>query len=115
MQTDNESELQSLVDSELRRLPLPRAPETLLPRILQAVNAAPRPWYARAWFTWPWPLRLASLTVLALLAYGFWRLPPAPPSVVAAVGTTRVLWDALIQPLLPYLVAVMLVMGVACA
>ena len=33
---------------------LPRAPHTLLPRVLAAVQAwAQRPWYERAWFTWP--------------------------------------------------------------
>ena len=86
---------------------------------MQAVETAThRAWYGRAWLTWPWWLQIASLALVALLAYGVWRLPLAlpapPPSVAAAVGTTRVIWEALIQPLLPYLVAVMVVMGVAC-
>ena len=115
MQPDNEAELESLIDRELRRLPQPRAPRTLLPRVMQAANAAARPWHARAWFTWPWPWRIGSLAGLVLAAYGVWRLPPAPPAVVTAVSTTRLLWDALIQPLLPYLVTVMVLMGVACA
>ena len=115
MQPDNEAELESLVDRELRRRPLPRAPLTLLPRIMEASKAAARPWYERAWFTWPWGWRIASVAGLMLAAFGVWRLPPAPPAVVTAVSTTRVLWDALIQPLLPYLVTVMVLMGVACA
>ena len=115
MQPDNDADLEALIDRELRRLPLPRAPRTLLPRIMQAASEAARPWYARAWFTWPWPWRIVSLAGLVLAAYGMWRLPPAPPAVVTTVSTTRVLWDALIQPLLPYLVTVMVLMGVACA
>lgn len=119
MQGDNERELEGLMHAELRRLPLPRAPQTLLPRVMEAVAAASRrPWYARAWFTWPLWSQAASLAVVALLAYAIWRppiaLPVAPPSVVAAVGTTRVIWETLIQPLLPYLVAVMVLMGLAC-
>jgi hypothetical protein len=119
MDPDNEQELEQLADAELRQLPLPRAPQTLLTRVMQAVEAAShRPWYARAWFTWPWWSKAASLAAVAAVAYGLWRLPlalPAPPtSVVAAFGTTRVIWEALIQPLLPYLVAVMVLMCVAC-
>src|SRR5579859_435636 len=104
MERDNETDLERIVDAELRQLPLPRAPQTLLPRVMQAVEAgAHRAWYARAWFTWPWWWRLASVALVALLAYGVWRLPPIlpapPPSVAAAAGTVRVIWEALIQPL----------------
>jgi hypothetical protein len=114
-----DGELEHAVHEELRQLPVPRAPQTLLPRVMQAVEAASHPaWYSRAWFTWPSWLRIASLVCVALLAYGVWRLPfvlpAAPPSVAAAMGTTRVIWEALIQPLLPYLVAVMVLMGLAC-
>ena len=119
MERDNDAGLTEFVDAELRQLPLPRAPETLLPRVMQAVEARARArWYSRAWFTWPWPWRLASIGAIAALAVALWRLPlalpAAPPSVVAAVGTTRVIWESLVQPLLPYLVGVMLLMGVAC-
>jgi len=115
---DNQSELERRLASELRQLPLPRAPHTLLPRVMQAIDAAShRAWYGRAWLTWPWPLKIASVATAALLTYALWRLPhalpPAPPSVAAAIGTTRVIW-ALIQPLLPYLVAVIVLMAVAC-
>src|SRR6516164_872091 len=119
MDRDNEQDLEQAVHAELRQLPVPRAPQTLLPRVMRAVEAASQPaWYSRAWFTWPWWLRIASLACVALLGYGLWRLPLAlpapPPSVAAAMGTTRVIWEALIQPLLPYLVVVMVLMGVAC-
>lgn len=118
MKPDNELEgrrLSDEIDRELKRLPLPHAPHTLLPRVLQAVERAARPWYSRAWFTWPSHWRLASVAAVALIAYGVWRLPPAPGSVVATAGTVRVLWETLIQPLLPYLLVLMVLMGVACA
>jgi hypothetical protein len=86
---------------------------------MRAVEAGTgRAWYARAWLTWPLWSQMASVAVAALVVYGLWRLPfhlPAPPpSVAAAVSTTRVIWEALIQPLLPYLAAVMVLMGLAC-
>jgi hypothetical protein len=112
---DPDADLAALVQRELEQLPVPRAPETLLPRIMQAVKALPSgPWYGRAWFTWPWQWRLASIAAVAVAGLGAWRLPPAPPSMVTAISTTRVVWDALVQPLLPYLVAVMVLMGLAC-
>ncbi len=108
-------DLEHLAHRELSQLSGPRAPETLLPRVMQIVGTrAHRPWYARSWFTWPWPWRIASIAAVALAAYGVWRLPPAPPAVVAAISTTRIVWDTLVQPLLPYLVALMVVMGLAC-
>jgi hypothetical protein len=115
MTPDNESELERIVAAELRQLPLPRAPETLLPRVMQAVETAShRAWYAGPWLTWPVAAQLASIAIVALLAYAGWRVPHAPRSVVAAMSTARVIWEALIQPLLPYLVAVMVLMGLAC-
>jgi|SRR5215471_1756830 len=119
MERDNDEELARIVDGQLRQLPLPRSPQTLLPRVMQAVEARARArWYTRAWFTWPWPWKLASIGAIAVLGVAVWRLPlvlpAAPPSVVAAVGTTRIIWESLVQPLLPYLVAVMLLMAVAC-
>src|SRR5262245_12551033 len=63
------SERDDIVGRSLRRLPSPRAPETLLPRVLAAVAAwAQRPWYERAWFTWPAPLQIGSIAVFVLLA-----------------------------------------------
>src|SRR5215471_20398689 len=119
MERDNEQELERVIHAELTQLPLPRAPHTLLPRVMEAVEAgSARAWYVRAWFTWPWWSKTASLAIVALVVYGLWRLPlhlPAPPpSVAAAAGTSRVIWETLIQPLLPYLAAVMVLMGLAC-
>ena len=115
---DDFDELERAAHDEFARLTAPRAPHTLLPRVMRAVEAGTqRTWYARAWMTWPWWSQAASLAVAAVVVYGLWRLPvhlPASPALAAASGTTRVIWEALIQPLLPYLAAVMVLMIVAC-
>ena len=73
-----------------------------------------RPWYTRAWFAWPLAWRIASIVPIALLFYLAWHLPSAPPEVLAATSASRVLWDLLIAPLLPYFVVVVVLMGLAC-
>ncbi len=82
-------ELQRLVDRELKALPGPRAPETLLPRVLAAtIRRKPAPWYARPWLAWPLRWQLASAFVLLVLGAGvsmmILRQPTAPPVAVPA-------------------------------
>jgi hypothetical protein len=109
-------ELERRVHDELRRLPSPLAPGTLLPRVLAAVDAwANRPWYARAWFTWPLGWQIASVVFLALAAYGTWVLPALPDSVAATTSAGSVIWRTLIEPLLGYVVGLVLLMCLACA
>ena len=109
-------DLERRVQEELRRLPSPMAPGTLLPRVLAAVDAwASRPWYARAWFTWPIGLRLASVAALAFAIYGTWILPPLPASVIATTNAGGVIWRTLIEPLLGYVVGLVVLMCLACA
>jgi hypothetical protein len=128
-------ELESLVGGSLRRLPAPRAPQTLLPRIMAAVNAwAQRPWCARAWFTWPLGLQMASGAALLVLVAGaaasvaYLDSGSAPvmsaiASRVAGAGAALqtigaafdVLWRAIVGPVAPYALAVMAMMGLACA
>jgi NADH:ubiquinone oxidoreductase subunit 6 (subunit J) len=115
---DDNDELEAQVDRELRRLALPRAPHTLLPRVMAAVEAwAQRPWYTRAWFSWPAQWRVASLVPLVVFIYAVWSWnpPPAPPTLVAATDASRVVWGALIEPLLPFILLVVVLMGVVCA
>ena len=110
------ADLERVVHRELQRLPLPRAPHTLLPRVLAAVDAwVNRPWYERAWFTWPLGWQVASIAVVALVGYGFWNLPPAPPALQATTSATHVLWRTLIEPFLTYVFVVVVLMCVACA
>ena len=113
--TPADDDLETRIDRALRRLPPPRAPQTLLPRVMAAVDAwNQRPWYTRAWFVWPLAWRIASIVPVAVLAYFLWSLPSAPPQVLAATSAGRVLWDLMIAPLLPYFVIVVVLMGLAC-
>jgi|SRR5687768_10325259 hypothetical protein len=110
------ADLEQRVDRELRRLPAPRAPQTLLPRVLAAVEAwVNRPWYTRAWFTWPLGWQVASVALLALAIAGVWMLPPAPPSVVVTTNAGRVLWRTMVEPFLAYAFVIVVIMCLACA
>jgi hypothetical protein len=61
--------LERRMDLELKRLPDLPAPGTLLHRVMLAVHARERrPWYGRAWPTWPRPLQVVSIAVFGLLA-----------------------------------------------
>ncbi len=133
------ADLETIVDRELRRLPALRAPATLLPRVLAAVQAwSQRPWYARAWFTWPLTGQAASIAALLLLAVGFLALLPTAGAVVGAAvaplaarvdqdlaGVTQtadswvragsVIWRTLIAPYAAYAWLPVLFMCAACA
>jgi hypothetical protein len=110
------ADLEQKIDRELRRLPAPRAPHTLLPRVLAAVEAwVNRPWYTRAWFTWPLGWQVASVALLALAVAGVWMLPPAPASIVGTTNAGRVLWRTIVEPFLAYAFVIVVIMCVACA
>ena len=118
---------------------MPAAPPTLLPRVMAAVHAwTLRPWYQRAWFTWPPVLQAVSVAALVVLVAGTLvveprlqdaipgasavrasRLAEAVASLIsnadATVAAARILWRTLAAPLVPYLFALVLVMCLACA
>ena len=109
-------DLERRLQHELRRLPSPMAPDTLLPRVLAAVDAwARKPWYSRAWFTWPLGWQIASIVALAILGVGLWMLPPAPPSLVVTTNAGRVLWRTMVEPFLFYAFGIVVLMCLACA
>jgi hypothetical protein len=109
-------DLEQRAHGELSRLPLPMAPPSLLPRVLAAVDAwARRPWYTRAWFTWPIGWQIASIVALALFAIGLWMLPAAPPSLVVTTSASRVLWRTIVEPFLFYAFGIIVLMCLACA
>jgi hypothetical protein len=130
----NPIDLETLVDRELRRRPAPRAPHTLLPRVLAAVQRwAERPWYARAWFTWPIGGQIVSAAVLALVVIGAALLVPSAQSAFdrtmgrllssvtpvaqrteATLNAAHVVWRAVIEPLAPYAFVLVALMCVAC-
>ena len=109
-------DLERSLQHELRRLPSPMAPDTLLPRVLAAVDAGARkPWYSRAWFTWPLGWQIASIVALAILGVGLWMLPPAPPSLFVTTNDGRVLWRTMVEPFLFYAFGIVVLMCLACA
>ena len=131
------ADLERLIDRELRALPPPPAPRTLLPRVMAAVDASRhQPWYSRAWRTWPIGWQVASVALLVGVVAGAAALLPAlrsaatALSVVAGLGggvaettrdvevatsAVRVLWRTLVAPVVPYAFALVSLMCVACA
>src|SRR5947207_3274214 len=142
------ADLETFVGDALGRLPLPRAPQTLLPRVLAAVQHwAGRPWYARAWFTWPVAWQVASVAALALIVGAGAMLVPSaqaaadaaasgiasgittsmasagPMSDAAAlahrggvtINALRILWRTLVEPIVPYAFALVMLMCLASA
>jgi len=75
------TDLEQRVDRELKAMPQPEAPSTLVPNVMRAVAAAaaaaPSPWYSRAWLTWPRMAQAASLAFVLLAAIAAWREVPA--------------------------------------
>jgi hypothetical protein len=135
----NPVDLQELVDRELKRLPGPRAPRSLLPRVLAATVEQPElPWYRSAWVTWPLAWQAVSIAAVALIAAGAWFAVPlvaqllsssswtsvsAVPERMVTVGRTasetatvvRLFWRVLIEPVAVYLFALALSLSLACA
>ncbi|SRR6266852_3472845 len=133
------ADCETLVDRQLRQLPLPLAPHTLLPRVLAAVQAwAQRPWYERAWFTWPLGWQMASIAALILIVGAGAALLPKAIAAGGAVAspftgrvmedvapvaqraevttnTLRVIWRALLEPLVAYAFRLVVLLCLACA
>lgn len=111
------------LDRELAELPRPRAPRTLLPRVLAATAMRGPAAAATGWLTWPRHWQAASIAVmLALVSAAAWFVsaPPQPVSEMAASAgqaatTVRVLWDVLLQPAAMYLFAIGVVLTLICA
>jgi hypothetical protein len=132
----NPIDLEQLVDAELKQLPMPRAPRSLMPRVLE-VTVHERPLPTRAgWITWPRVWQVAAAAALIVLAIGAWRLLPLVSPWIAAVlpsglvprraetfarnadeaaAVVRVLWDVLLQPVAAYVSVLAISFALACA
>ena len=132
------ADLERVVDEALHALPAPRAPETLLPRIMAAVAArATVPAYAKPWAMWPRVWQIASAAALAIVVSGlarFWTLTapvrdgvladfaPAMPDWLARVvnvlsisaDALRIGWRVLAEPVLIPVTVFLCVMTAAC-
>lgn len=133
------ADLERRIGWQLHQLPAPGAPATLLPRVMAAVQAwATRPWYQRAWTTWPAGWQAAAFVVLTATAVGAWMLAPAIAGILQTWTTTAakgaasylpdigprlevislaapVLWRALIYRVLFLAFVVVALMSLACA
>lgn len=131
------ADLERLIDRELRNLHAPRAPRSLVPRIMAAVeDLAARPWYARAWLQWPLGWQLASALVLIGVVAGAAAVLPQLRSAVTtltfiadmrgdvadsarevetATTAVRVLWRTLLAPVVPWAFGLVTLMCAACA
>ncbi len=112
---NEQEQLERLMQSELRKLPELRAPETLVHRVMLAVHTKERqPWWQRPWLTWPRPAQwissaLFAMTVAALIYFGAqaWQL--------AGIGNPLdKIWLAIVSlaPLWNWLVALLNVLVV---
>jgi hypothetical protein len=129
-------DLEQLVDAELKRLPPPRAPRSLLPRVLAAAAAQEqhaRP--ARGWTMWPRAWQVAGGVVAAVVFVGLWRLASFAQPYLAdlfsiggfdraasftrnadeAAAVVRVLWEVLLQPVATYVSVLAISLVLACA
>ena len=130
----NPIDLEHLVDAELKRLPTPAAPRTLLPRVLAATAAQPQRQPSRGWVAWPRLWQFAGGLVAAVVLVGAWKLAviaqpfiadmwPAgfgqASSVTRGAGDTatvvRVLWEVVLQPVATYLSVLAISFALACA
>jgi hypothetical protein len=118
------ADLDRLLDEELRQLPAPRAPRTLLPRVIAATAGLQTPAApATGWFTWSWTKRAASIGAFGVVAVLILLAVRQPPDSVAktaqaasdATTVVRVFWDVLLQPLAVYFFALGVLFTLACA
>ena len=112
------AELESLFARHAARLPRPRAPQSLLPRVLASIRHRPaEPWHRRGWRAWPAALQLAAVALCAglgplalymsdLMEFAFAH------EVLVAVGA---LWRLLVQPVAVYLAAFGVTLAAASA
>ena len=62
MNPEPDDKLEKLIHLELAKLPELQAPETLIPRVLEAIRSnASKPWWQRSWFNWPVGAKMTSI------------------------------------------------------
>src|SRR5262245_4950155 len=79
-------DLERLIDRALTTLPAPRAPRTLLPRVMTAVHAT-RSRTSGGWFTWPLVWQVSSLATMALIILGAANFLPVAADTLAGFAS----------------------------
>lgn len=77
-------DLERLIDRELKALPGPRAPRTLLPRVMTAVRAT-RPARHGGWFSWPLVWQISSFAAMLLIVLGAANFGPVAADRVVSL------------------------------
>jgi hypothetical protein len=104
MDNHSEPDLEAFIHEELRRLPELHAPVTLVPRVLELIQAqALRPWWRRSWWSWPRPMQAGSFiafvisaALLTLLGWALWQYGVSlSPQLDQQLAPMRTLWDVL--------------------
>ena len=112
------AELESLATRKLARLPSPRAPHSLLPRVVAEIRRKKHEhWFRRPWATWPQALQVVSPVVCAAVVWlaGTALGRVAEGEVGALFGAIRILWRIFLEPNVGYLAVLIGVMGMASA
>jgi len=127
------SDPRDLLHRALKALPAPRAPGTLLPRVMAAAEARRRQTGPRPWFTWPVEWRAAATVAAAVVVGAAWlawpaitvvgglvleraagaletRAAAAVPGSTAAAHLAAVAWEMVVQPALGYVLVWIVVM-----
>src|SRR3989442_10640350 len=100
MNNDREKALETLLERELKKLPDLAAPQTIIPRVLAAIQAKARPWWQRPWVTWPWGLRVLFLFAVFVVLGGVVHFAPqathgiSPQPLLTKLGD----WMSLLAP-----------------
>jgi hypothetical protein len=118
------ADLEQLLDRELKQLPRPGAPPTLLPRVMAATvrRGEPVP-LATGWSTWSAGWQVATVGIFLVLVAALSWLLAAPPAPVTGLARTagetaavlRLFWDVLLQPVATYIFVLGLSLALACA
>ena len=118
------ADLERLLDRELKQLPRPGAPPTLLPRVMNtAAGHVGGPSPATGWSTWSVGWQAAAVAILMFVVAGATWLVSAPPEPVSDMTRTagetaavmRLFWDVLLQPVVTYIFILGLSLALACA
>jgi hypothetical protein len=113
---DNDVHLEREIHAALRRLPLPRAPRSLAPRVLQAIALAARP--AAGWRQWALHWQLLGLIAACSTAIAVVVAGSLFAGWVGGLEATRAvvtIWQTFVAPYAIRLVALTAVMCAASA
>jgi hypothetical protein len=95
MNPDFDNQLEAEIDRQLKDLPELAAPQSLIPRLMDAVARPTAPWHARPWYAWPAGMRAAYLILaLGILAGAMPAWHAIGPGLVGPMAARLSHWGA---------------------